>query len=294
MTKKAVISVLCTNCFQAEYKTTLISKNIIVNNTNVIIQDVECEVCPQCKDTVFTHEQSLELDKKRINLEFTSKPTLTPNQLKLLRRILNLSLDEICTLLHIGKNTYGRWERGEIKITPSMNLLVHNFIEKFPTARVNLLESEMRASIDKAKGLYLTESVSLGEFLRNVIKFTKLLPEVVSDRLGIQADYLARLENNEFAPQGIPSSTYANMLSFFNLTKDTLRQLLIITMRIRDLGTKVSFIHTRRATYEGQSSPVSKSINRILERYLVDESSIEREALDRDYAKTIEKYLRHL
>jgi DNA-binding XRE family transcriptional regulator len=61
---------------------------------------------------IFTHPQSLALDKKRIHLEFGSKPILTTGQLKLLRKILNMNLEEICRLLHIGKNSYGRWERG--------------------------------------------------------------------------------------------------------------------------------------------------------------------------------------
>jgi hypothetical protein len=50
--------------------------------------------------------------------------------------------DEICDLLHIGRNTYGRWERGEVEITPSMNLLVHNLIERVPDARAKVLEDK--------------------------------------------------------------------------------------------------------------------------------------------------------
>lgn len=70
------------------------------------------------------------------------KPLLTPAQLKTPRRVLNMKLDEICDLLHIGRNTFGRWERGEVEITPSMNLLVHNLIEKFPDAREKVLEHD--------------------------------------------------------------------------------------------------------------------------------------------------------
>jgi DNA-binding transcriptional regulator YiaG len=69
---------------------------------------------PVCISLIIIAEKQhhLSLDKKRIHLEFGSKPILTPGQLKLLRRILNMNLEEICRLLHIGKNSYGRWERG--------------------------------------------------------------------------------------------------------------------------------------------------------------------------------------
>ena len=63
---------------------------------------------------------------------------------------LNMKLDEICEILHIGRNTYGRWERGEVAISPSINLLIHQFIERFPKARVNLIEAEMQAELEKA------------------------------------------------------------------------------------------------------------------------------------------------
>jgi hypothetical protein len=44
-----------------------------------------------------------------------------------------------------------------------MNLLVHQLIERFPEAKVNLIESEMRAEIEKARMRCLTDSVSLGK-----------------------------------------------------------------------------------------------------------------------------------
>jgi DNA-binding transcriptional regulator YiaG len=154
---------LCTNCFKEDYRTTTISQDVVVDGITQTISDVECEKCPSCGEMIFTHLQSLALDKKRIHLEFGSKPTLTPGQLKLLRKILNMNLEEICRLLHIGKNSYGRWERGESEISPSMNLLVHQLIERFPEARVNLIESEMRAEIEKARIRCVTDSVSLGK-----------------------------------------------------------------------------------------------------------------------------------
>src|SRR3989339_1002950 len=209
---------LCTNCFNDEYQTTTIAKETIINGRPQAINDIKCEKCPSCGDIVFTHAQSLALDKKRINLEFSSKPVLTPQHLTLLREILNMKLDEICEILHIGRNSYGRWERGEVAISPSMNLLIHQFIERFPKARVNLIEAEMQAELEKAKTRHLTDSVSLGEFIRNVIQTTNILIDIVCSRVGIKAGDMESIANNDFPPESIPAEISANILKFFHLT----------------------------------------------------------------------------
>jgi putative zinc finger/helix-turn-helix YgiT family protein len=130
---------ICTNCFEAEYTTSTTELSVTVNGESRILHDLACEICPACGEITFTHAQSLEIDKKRIALEFGLKPLLTSDQLKTLRRVLEMKLDEICDLLHIGRNTYGRWERGEVAITPSMNLLVHNLMEKISGVREKVL-----------------------------------------------------------------------------------------------------------------------------------------------------------
>jgi DNA-binding transcriptional regulator YiaG len=84
----------------------------------------------------------LVIDKKRVALEFGLKPLLAPDQLKILRRVLDMKLEEICDLLHVGRNTYGRWEQGEVEITPSMNLLVHNLMEKIPGVREKVIKND--------------------------------------------------------------------------------------------------------------------------------------------------------
>lgn len=130
---------ICTNCFEEEYKTAKTELAVTINGERHVLRDLDCETCPACEDITFTHAQSLEIDKKRIALEFGVKPLLTPAQLKTLRRVLNMKLDEICDLLHIGRNTFGRWERGEVEITPSMNLLVHSLMEKMPDVRTEVV-----------------------------------------------------------------------------------------------------------------------------------------------------------
>jgi len=83
----------------------------------------------------------------RANLSNLFKEVTENREIVIIRR----RSEEICNLFRIGKNSYGRWERGESEISPSMNLLVHQLIERFPEARVNLIESEMRAEIEKAR-----------------------------------------------------------------------------------------------------------------------------------------------
>lgn len=130
---------ICTNCLESEYMTATTELTVTINGESHVLHDLECEKCPACGDTLFTHDQSLVIDKKRIALEFGLKPLLTPEQLKTLRRVLNMTLDEVCDLLHIGRNTYGRWERGEVAITPSMNLLVYSLMEKIPDVRTEVV-----------------------------------------------------------------------------------------------------------------------------------------------------------
>jgi len=286
---------ICSNCFNDEYQTAIISKEVTVNGIRTTIQGIECEKCPSCQDIIFTHKQSLELDKKRINLEFSSKPVLTPYQLRLLRKILGMSLDDVCGLLHIGKNSYGRWERGEVEISPSMNLLVHQLIDKFHEAKVNLFESEMHAEIEKAKIRYFTDSVSLGEFIRSVITSTKLLTDIICDKIGIRVEEFEQIENNEINPETIPARISANILKFFHLTMDNLRQLLENTLKIYSIKQKFSFVHARQPGY-GKEAPAiqSRSINRILERYVIEDEAVRKQSISPKYLKKVRECLQTL
>jgi hypothetical protein len=56
---------ICTKCFEAESVT---SKTKILDRG--IVLTVECDKCPKCGDITFTHEQSLEVDRKRREAEF--------------------------------------------------------------------------------------------------------------------------------------------------------------------------------------------------------------------------------
>src|SRR4030042_7157840 len=278
---------LCTNCFNDEYRTITIDKGVVINGRSQTIGEVKCEQCPSCKDIIFTHQQSLPLDKKRINLEFSSKPVLTPQHLRLLRKILNMNLDEICEILHIGRNSYGRWERGEVAISPSMNLLIHQFIERFPEARVNLIEAEMQAEIEKAKAHYLTDSISLGEFIRNVIRTTNIITDIVCGRLGVTAEEMERIEDNDLTPESIPAEISANIIKFFHLTMDALRQLFENTLKIQRLKKQVSFMHVRTTHYGKATESHARSMNKILEKYIAEDASEYQLSVNPQYLKKV-------
>ena len=278
---------LCTNCFNDEYRTITIDKEVVINGRPQTIGEVKCEECPSCKDIVFTHQQSLAMDKKRINLEFSSKPVLAPQQLRLLRKILNMNLDEICEILQIGRNSYGRWERGEVAISPSMNLLVHQFIERFPEARVNLIEAEMQAEIEKAKVRYLTDSISLGEFIRNVIRTTNIVTDIVCGRLGVKAEEMERIEDNDLPPESIPAEISANIIKFFHLTMDALRQLFENTLKIQRLKKQVSFMHVRTTHYGKATESHARSMNKILEKYIAEDAPEYQISVNPQYLKKV-------
>jgi DNA-binding transcriptional regulator YiaG len=258
---------ICTNCFEAEYTTAKTELAVTISGQKHVLRDLDCETCPACGDITFSHAQSLEIDKKRIALEFGVKPMLSPLQLKTLRRILNMKLDEICDLLHIGRNTYGRWERGEVDITPSMNLLVHNLIEKVPDARVNLLESERIAAIEKVNAKLLGQYISFGEYIREAMAATRLLPEVVCASVGIELAELVRIQNNDVEPERTPADVTAKLAYFFRVTVDHLKRLLNEAAKVTAMKGSVTAVHARSTCYDAKGAAVqASSVNKIMEK----------------------------
>ena len=216
---------ICTNCFEADYLTVKTDLSLEINDQSHILRDLTCETCPACGDVAFTQAQNLEIDKKRIALEFCSRPLLTPAELRTLRSVLNMSLNEICDLLHINY-TYGRWERGESGIPQSINLLIHNLIERIPDAPVNVFEKKRAAAIEKANATLLKTDLSFGEYLQKVLALTRLMPEIVSAAVGIVPAELARIENNVLPPERIAPEVIARIARYFCLPTETLvRQL---------------------------------------------------------------------
>jgi DNA-binding transcriptional regulator YiaG len=258
---------ICTNCFEAEYTTAKTELAVTIGGQKHVLHGLDCETCPACGDITFTHAQSLEIDKKRIALEFGVKPMLSPLQLKTLRRILNMKLDEICDLLHIGRNTYGRWERGEVEITPSMNLLVHNLIEKVPDARVNLLDSERIASIEKVNAKLLVQYISFGEYIREAMAAVKLLPEVVCASVGIEPAELVRIQNNDVEPERTAAEVTAKLAYFFRVTVDHLKRLLNEAAKVTAMKSSVKAVHARSTCYDAKGAAVqASSVNKIMEK----------------------------
>ena len=239
---------ICMNCLEADYQTVKTDLSLTVNGQGRVLRDLDCETCPACGDVAFTPGQNLEIDRKCIALEFGAKPLLTPAELKALRAVLGMNLNEICDLLHIGHNTYGRWERGEVEIAPAMNLLVHTLIEKIPFASVNVFEKERVAAIEKANISLVKNDPSFGEYLQKMIALTRLMPDIVSVSLGITPAELARIENNELAAEKIPHEITAKIAHYFKLPFETLMSQLSEASKIaaaRDSGTAVYDISCR-------------------------------------------------
>lgn len=284
---------ICTNCFNADYQTTTTELTVTVNGEPHLLRDLACEICPACGEVTFTHEQSLEVDKQRVALEFGLKPLLTPEQLKTVRRVLNMKLEEICDLLQIGRNTYGRWERGEVVITPSMNLLVHNFIEKFPDAKVNLIPSERIAAISKANSSLLGQYLSFGEYIREVISATRLLPDLVCASLEIEPVTLTRIENNDFAPEQISPDVIARIVQFFGLTLDNLKRLLNATLSIVTMKNSATVVHARTTSYDAKGAAAqSHTVNIMLEKLAQKRGeSVQQKLVSDDYLVKVQAAL---
>ena len=223
---------ICTNCFEADYIIARRNINYNFNGNEIVINDVECQVCPSCNEIIYSQKQLLEFEKKRIAAEFKLVPDFKPFHLRLLRKILEVSLDDICDLLQIGKNTYGRWERGDIEITPSMKLLVYHLIDKFPEAKVNLIDIYMNKEIALNKSRVFTQNSSLGDFIRNICSVTKLHNETVSSKIEADDSYLGKIINNEIIPEDIPVNITGNIVKFFKLTIEELVSLLNNSLKV--------------------------------------------------------------
>ena len=59
---------ICTNCYEAEYRTARTELAVIINGKNHVLANLECEACPACGEVTFTHDQSVEIGRKRIAL----------------------------------------------------------------------------------------------------------------------------------------------------------------------------------------------------------------------------------
>jgi len=178
-----------------------------------------------------------------------------------------MKLDDICDVLHIGKNTYGRWERGEVEITPSMNLLVHNLIEKVPGAAVSLFVSERNVALEKVNARILGPETTFGEYIRKAIEATKLFPAIICDSVGVAPAELTKLQNNEVEPEKIPVDVAAKFILFFRLNIDNLRNLLNNALGIFEMKSSVTAVHARSTSYDGKAATIQDStVNKILEK----------------------------
>lgn len=280
---------ICIKCYLTDYKTVKINRRTIINGKEVLIPDVECEKCPKCGDILFTHDQSIELEKKRLIIENKEKTILTITQLVILRKSLNMSQEEISEYLQIGKNTYGRWERGEADITPSMNLLVHSLIDKFPFTRINLFEDEMIEEVRKTAIKYSHEHTSLGQFVRSIIDETKILPEVIALKLDLSKEELTTIENNEIKPDCIPLNVAVSIITFFNLSIDKFKLLLENSLKIIEMKVQVSSIYARQATYGSEStSSQTRTLNKVFEA-LSKEKKMEKSDVIDEYVNKVAK-----
>jgi len=285
---------LCTNCFDSDFVTVKKSYKIKINGVEKVINGIEREECPECGFTMFSQSQAIALDKKRVELEFGSKTLLTPYQLKLLRSVLNLTLDQVSDILHIGKNSFGRWERGETDITPSMNLLIHNFIDRMPAAKVNLIESEMTKKIlDAKRRIFLRDkNVSLGKYIRECIEDTGILPLIVCERVDIKEECLRSIENNKIDITSIGPELIYRIAKFFKATYEELEKMLGKSYELFHLGSEVSYIHARvvdntKCLTRGEESSLADILEAISTTYPDESPTV---GIDRDFLDRVKQY----
>ncbi len=266
---------LCSNCFESEYHNAHISQEIVVNGAKLIIPDVECNQCPNCRDIILTHSQSLEFDRKRILLEFGEKELLTSQKLKLVRSILGLTLEDMSELLHIGKNTYGRWERDESPITYSMNLLVHNLIDRYPIAKNNLITS-VRDKLLRECLVYLDEkNISLGHYMHKTIDKLHLHLDTIVIAASTDIDTLKKILFIQVKPEVCDPLATVKIAKFFQLSFENLVELLKASAHVFRMSSEISFVHTRKSDYSSEMlERQQKNISEVLEKAFMNEADL--------------------
>lgn len=286
----------CENCLDSDFKLGTTSLDTIICGKTYILSDLECYTCLSCGEISFTHKQSLEIDKRRLALEYDEKALLTQMQLKWLRRILDLSLDSVCEMLNIGKNSYGRWERGEVEITPSMNLLVHNLIDKFPSTRVNLFEYDRNLAIDKANFQLLNKDISFGEYIRETLKITNIMSFVVYESVGVDEDLFVKIQNNDINPEKIPFKKTAKLAKFFRLQIEKLSVFLDFALDVFEAKNNLDYAHARSIKHGEMSRSIqSSSINKIVEK-LIEKNKISKPKshISNEYMAMVKDFLEQL
>jgi len=285
---------VCTNCFDTDFITVKKSLKIQINGVEKVLNDVEKEECPSCGYSIFTQKQAIALEKRRIELEYGSKPVLTPYQLRLLRNVLNMTLDQVSDILQIGKNSYGRWERGASEITPSMNLLVHSLIDRIPVAKVNLIETERSKKITEIKKVILSKDskISLGKYIKDILEKAQIVPLVVCDQVDIQEDILRKIENNKIDVTKVhPEKVYA-LAKFFKTSFDELKAMIVKSIELYQLGDEVSYIHTRVDNHangltQGEEDSLSDILEAIADTYSDEQPNIE---IDPEFLDKLRQY----
>jgi hypothetical protein len=148
-----------------------------------------------------------------------------------------------------------------------MNLLVHNLVEKVPDARVNLLESERIAAIEKVNAKLLGQYISFGEYIREAMAATRLLPEVVCASVGIEPAELVRIQNNDVEPERTPAEVTAKLAYFFRINFDPLKKLLNETANVLAMKGSVTAVHARSTCYDTKGAAMqASSVNKIMEK----------------------------
>lgn len=178
----------------------------------------------------------------------------------------------------------------------TMNLLVHNLIEKVPDAQVNVLEASRVPAIERANSGLVGKYISFGEYLREVIAITKLMPEIVCLSVGMEPGELERIENNELQPEKIPHELMAKIAFYFRVPFDALARLLNETLRVFSMKSSVSAVHARSTCYDAKGAAIqASSVNKILEKLAQKKgTSPSREQVGTDYLAKVKDALERL
>jgi putative zinc finger/helix-turn-helix YgiT family protein len=130
---------LCTSCEEKIQPERRHYRYIESGLSNVILQGVEVADCPKCGTSDVLIRRVAKIQRAIAQALANSPARLTGEQLRFLRKHLELSGDELGKYLHTDKTKISKWECGEDQIGPATDRLI-----RLLTAS---LDSELRPGV---------------------------------------------------------------------------------------------------------------------------------------------------
>jgi putative zinc finger/helix-turn-helix YgiT family protein len=100
-----------------------------VNGEDIKVSGLTHLKCPKCDEVVLRLDETRKLREGALDVYRRRYGLLSSDEIRSIRERLNLTQDDLATLLRLGKSTISRWESGRIIQTAALDILLRIIIE---------------------------------------------------------------------------------------------------------------------------------------------------------------------